>query len=439
VNSRSLLRALERKDAQGIHGRELIMRIVILTAGSRGDVQPFVALGRGLKTAGHEVTLVTAGTFEKFVKDNDLQFGYLNDDLLKLKDTSEGRQALEGGGNKLALIKKVKPMLREMLSDAWKASQQAEVIIYHPKALGGYHIAEKLNIPAFMSIPLPIYTPTAAFPLPILPPNIRLGGWFNHQSYSLLKLVSAPYVGIINEWREQTLGLPHRKYDELVRADGSPIPVLYSYSSHVIPRPADWPDWVTTTGYWFLDDQTNWQPPADLVRFIESGTPPIYIGFGSMAGSDPAAKAKVVLEALAQSKQRGVIAIGWGGLEITQLPENVYVLDEAPHEWLFPRMGAVVHHGGAGTTAAGLRAGKPTVICPFIGDQPFWGQRVYELGVGTKPIPQKKLTVEKLAAAICTALTDNGMHQRAEALSLKLRTEDGIGSAVDIINSTISH
>jgi sterol 3beta-glucosyltransferase len=410
------------------------MRIVILTAGSRGDVQPFVALGRGLKAEGHEVTLATAATFEKFITDNGLQFGYLNDDLLKLKDTSEGRQALEGSGNKLALIKKVKPMLRQMLDDAWKASQDAEAIIYHPKALAGYHIAEKLNIPAFMSIPLPLFTPTKEFPVPILSPNIRLGGWFNRLSYSAMKLVSAPYTGMINDWREQSLGLSRRKFDELIRADGTPIPVLYSYSSHVVPRPADWPEWVHATGYWFLDDQTNWQPPADLVRFLDAGSPPVYIGYGSMAGTNPQAKAKMVVDALVQSKQRGVIATGWGGLQTADLPDNVFVIDEAPHEWLFPRMGAVVHHGGAGTTAAGLRAGKPSIICPFIADQPFWGQRVYELGVSTKPIPQKKLTASLLADAICSALTDSQMRQNAENLGTKIQSEDGIGNAVSIIN-----
>jgi len=410
------------------------MRIVILTAGSRGDVQPFVALGRGLKADGHEVTLATARTFEKFITDNGLQFGYLNDDLLKLKDTSEGHQALEGGGNKLALIKKVKPMLRQMLDDAWNACQHAEAIIYHPKALGGYHIAEKLNIPAFMSIPLPIYTPTREFPVPILSPNIRLGGWFNRMSFAVMKLVSAPYAGMINDWREQSLGLPRRRFDELTRPDGKPIPVLYSYSSHVVSRPVDWPEWVYATGYWFLDDRTNWQPPADLVRFLDAGSPPVYVGFGSMAGTNPQAKAKIVIDALVQSKQRGVIATGWGGLQATKLPENVFVIEEAPHEWLFPHMGAVVHHGGAGTTAATLRAGKPSIICPFIADQPFWGQRVYDLGVGTKPIPQKSLTASLLSDAICSALNDSQMRQRADSLGVNIRAEDGVGNALAIIS-----
>jgi sterol 3beta-glucosyltransferase len=172
-----------------------------------------------------------------------------------------------------------------------------------------------------------------------------------------------------------------------------------------------------------------------LQAFLNAGEAPVYVGFGSMIAESPEVTTRTVIEAFQRSGQRGVIASGWGGLRPSDLPDSIYLLKEAPHEWLFPRMSAVVHHGGAGTAAAGLRAGKPTVICPFIADQPFWGKRVEALGVGTAPIPQKQLTAEKLAAAIRTAATDQGMRQRAAALGQQLQAEDGVGNALKVIQS----
>lgn len=181
-----------------------------------------------------------------------------------------------------------------------------------------------------------------------------------------------------NPWRKQILGLPPapRNFNEMVLADGSPTPTIYPFSEHVVPRPTDWPASTISPGYWFLDRQSTWQPPTDLAAFLESGPPPVYIGFGSMAGLDSAKKAQAVVNALLKTGRRGIIATGWGGLSAETLPDTIFKLQAAPHDWLFDHVSAVVHHGGAGTTAAGLRAGRPTVICPFFGDQPFWGRRV---------------------------------------------------------------
>jgi sterol 3beta-glucosyltransferase len=415
------------------------MHILIITAGSQGDVQPFVALGVGLREAGHTVTICTSTRFQGLITEHGLQYAFMDDQLLQLGETAEGRTALEGGGNPLRLLKKVRPMLRRMLDDVWAAAPGANAIVYHPKALAGYHIAEKLAIPGFLSLPLPAYTPTDAFPNPILP-VIRLGGWLNKFSYKLTSLAVLPYTGIINDWRTQVLHLPPRRRlaSELVRENGQPVPVLYPYSTHVVPRPHDWPDPAVVTGYWFLDQHQSWQPSTELLEFLEAGSPPVYVGFGSMAGRNPARVTKIVVEALAQSGQRGLIATGWGGLAVSNTPKHIFQLKSAPHDWLFPCCAAVVHHGGAGTTAAGLRAGKPTVICPFFGDQPFWGQRVFELGVGPHPIPQKKLTVAKLAPAIWAAATDASMHQRASELGEKIRAEDGVARAVEFINRHIA-
>ena len=187
------------------------------------------------------------------------------------------------------------------------------------------------------------------------------------------------------------------------------------------------------TGYWFLDPSIEWTPPADLVDFLQSGTPPIYIGFGSMGNRKPEETTRIALKALAMTGQRGVLAAGWGGLSQTDLPETVHMISSIPHSWLFPRMAAVVHHGGAGTTAAGLRAGIPSIVVPFFGDQPFWGQRVAKLGVGPVPIPKRQLSAERLTAAINQAVQNRPMRNQAAALGEQIRAEDGIAQAVSII------
>jgi sterol 3beta-glucosyltransferase len=234
----------------------------------------------------------------------------------------------------------------------------------------------------------------------------------------------------------RALGLPRAPlfgpYRALSQANA---PVLYGYSQHVLPRPADWDTNTHVTGYWFLDAPSDWAPPADLVAFLRAGPPPVYIGFGSMGSRNPEATTRLALDALARAGQRGVLASGWGGLSQADLPESVYMLKSAPHSWLFPHMAAVVHHGGAGTTAAGLRAGVPSAIVPFFGDQPFWGARVAALGVGPSPLPRKRLTAEGLAAAITQAACDDAMRARAAALGEKIRAEDGAARAAALITA----
>lgn len=414
------------------------MNALLLTLGSQGDVQPFVALGKGLRQAGFSVTVCTSNRFRPFVEAHELTYAYMNSELIALTEDPEARRALEGSKRKaLALMGRVKPIIRKTLDEAWAAAREADVIIYHPKALAGYSLAEKLGIPSFLSLPLPLMTPTHAFPNPLFP-NLKLGSWANRSSYLTNRFATAPYQGVLNDWRQNVLGLPKQKLgvNVFVKPNGEAVATLYSYSSHVVPEPDDWPESTHTTGYWFLDER-SYEPPSNLRAFLESGPPPVYVGFGSIAGSDPAATTKVVLEALELGEQRGVLATGWGGLAADTLPETVFKLESAPHDWLFPRMAAVVHHGGAGTTAAGLRAGKPSVICPFFGDQPFWGKRVHDLGVGPAPLPQKKLTADALAAAIGKAATDNKIRQKAQALGQKLQAEDGVGVAVQVIQAKV--
>lgn len=411
------------------------MKITILTAGTRGDVQPYLALAVRLQQAGYTVTLGAPANFSAVASRHQVDFAPLRADYYQLMDSPEG-QALKSG-NPLRVMQHMRttvfPMMRRLMDDTWAAAQGADAIIYHPKLFTTPHIAEKLAIPVFAAAPLPILTPTGQFPAPGVI-NRSLGAPLNRLTYKTMDLATSAFKGMVKAFRRETLKLPETSAAvKGYRLNGQPIPVLYCYSRHVVPIPDDWNDSAHVTGYWWLDETRNWQPPDALQAFLAAGDAPVYVGFGSMIAESPEHTTRVVIEALRQSGQRGIIASGWGGLRPADLPASMYVLDEAPHEWLFPRMSAVVHHGGAGTTAAGLRAGKPTVICPFIADQPFWGNRVAALGVGPAPLPQKRMTPATLAAAIRLAATDTAVRQRAAAISQQLSLEDGVGNALNVI------
>jgi sterol 3beta-glucosyltransferase len=276
----------------------------------------------------------------------------------------------------------------------------------------------------------------------------NLGGLHNRLSgFVMLQVIWQWYRPFVNEFRRRH-GLPPDTgvafYRTLRRG-----PLLGAYSPRVIPPPPDWPENAHVTGYWFSDAQqvwtpsaradrtpsaqADWTPPAELESFLAAGEPPVYVGFGSMSGRSPERFTEITLQALAESGRRGLLLTGWGGLQERPVPESVFVLDSAPHNWLFPRMAAVVHHGGAGTTAEGLRAGVPMVILPFIVDQLFWGKRVQALGVGPPPIPIKKLTAGRLARAIREAVTNPVISQRAAALGKAIRSEDGLARAVELL------
>jgi UDP:flavonoid glycosyltransferase YjiC (YdhE family) len=229
----------------------------------------------------------------------------------------------------------------------------------------------------------------------------------------------------IREWRAASLGLNGKKRPE--PSSGT----LYAYSRHVVPVPPDWGNDVLVSGYWFLDED-GWRPPSDLLAFLEGGEPPIYIGFGSMPGLDPDRTSRLIFEALERAGKRGLLATGGGALRAENPPPNVHVIASAPHAQLFPHVSAAVHHGGAGTTAAALRAGIPAVICPFFGDQPFWARRVQELGAGPPALNRKQLTAETLAAAI-KLMDGPKIRGRAAEIGAHIRNEDGISSAVAFI------
>ena len=415
-----------------------VMRIVLLTLGSRGDVQPFVALGLGLQAAGHQVTLCTAEPYAALVREYGLPYAHMDGEFMRLADSPEAAKALASPRARLRMMGQIGPLYRRMLQDQWQACLEAEAIIQHPKALGGEHIAEKLGIPLINALAVPALTPTRAFPNPTLP--LRPPAALNRATYGLFRLLSLPLRRTVNAWRRQTLNLPSRRWlgRDGLRQDGSRIPVLYAYSPHVVPDPPDWPETTVSTGYWFLPQDDEWQPSAALAEFLQAGPPPVYVGFGGAPSVDPLAVGQLVRRAVGRLGLRAILATGRGGLAVEQIPAGILLLEKAPHDWLFPRVAAVVHHGGAGTTGAGLRAGKPTLVCPFSGDQPFWGQRVHALGAGPAPIPIRKLTVETLAAALERLTTDSLIAARADELGRLIRGEDGVGRAVAWIESYLA-
>jgi sterol 3beta-glucosyltransferase len=418
------------------------MRITVVAIGSRGDVQPLVSLAARLQQTGrHKIRFTAPDNFEFLARERCLDFFPLGVNTHDLLGTDDLRAGMESGRNFLVwfwqALRTIRPVVERLMERTWLSCQDAETIVFSTIGIGAYHVAEKLGIHCFMATPVPGLAPTRAFPNPggVFPP-LRLGGGYNLLTHFLsgqiLQALTGPYI---NRWRREQLHLPAIPFGKYPygQLHGEPLPVLGSYSSIVVPRPPDWGEHVHVTGYWFLDSAPDWQPPARLVDFLESGSPPVYVGFGSMASSTPRQTTQLVRESLERSGQRGVLATGWGGLDGADLSANLFMLDSVPHAWLFPRVSAVVHHGGSGTTGAGLRAGMPSVLVPHMGDQPFWARRVTELGVGPRPIPRRQLTAGRLATAITSALTDTDMRARAATLGERIRTEDGVGQAVEII------
>lgn len=411
------------------------MRIAILSAGSRGDTQPYVALGVALQQAGHTVTLAASEGFEPFVTGQGLTYSPVTGNFQAILAGQAGNIGGKGSANPLwmapMLRRMIGPIMAQMGRDLLAASQDAEVVISALPLLGG-DVAEALGAIYFPASLFP-FIRTRAFGHPFLPPN--LPGLLNGPSFTLAgQLAWQMFRPVINRFRRDSLDLPPigaRGPFQAEQAAGHPT--LYAFSPHVIPPPVDWPAHVHVTGYWWLDTP-DWTPPADLLAFLAAGPAPVFIGFGSMPDADPAATTRLILDALERTRQRAILHTGWGGIGALDLPDSVYRIDFAPYEWLFPRMAAVIHHGGAGTTGLALRAGVPSQVVAFIGDQAWWGTRVQRLGAGLAQLRRQKLTVDRLATAIQTLTRDETIRARAAELGAQIQAEDGLARALEIIH-----
>ena len=409
------------------------MKILISTLGSRGDTQPYLALAVGLQRAGHRVTLTAPSSFVEWIQSygvgaHPVRFNP-QEVMVSLSKTKNPFQAMR------AMREVMNTGVMGAMDDGWQEAQETDFLIQTGTGSGALEIANRRGIPVAFAYLVP-NAPTRAFPIFMLPVRRSLGAGYNYLTHTLAQRALWSGMGgpTVNRWRA-SLNLPAWRSQAQMQtyARSLDTPSLYGFSPKVIPQPPDWARDQLVTGYWFLDPPPGWQPPADLARFLESGPPPVYAGFGSMSQQNPEPQARLALRALALSGQRGILLTGWGGLTRLDAPPNVFFLDDVPHAWLFPRLGAVVHHGGAGTTGAGFRAGAPNIITPFGGDQVAWAAVAVKLGVGVPAGAATRLSAEKLAQAIHTALNDAALRARAAALGEKIRAEDGVARAVEAI------
>lgn len=393
------------------------MKILILALGSRGDVQPFLGLAVGLQAAGHTVTVAAPYNYREWIESYNVGFHPARFNPHEMLQRPEIQAVIKSRNvvRQIRLMAEFSPGLIQSLDDFWEAGQTANFILQTGTGYGGSEIAQLRGIPMALAFLQP-FMPTSAFPSFFLPMRQSLGGWYNRLTHHLMNLVLWPSMGKpVNAWRTTRFKLPaHRSLLDLfayARQTGAPF--LYAYSPSVLPKPTDWDSSQHITGYWFLNAPPIWQPPTDLLHFLESGPPPVYIGFGSMRDDDPERLTHMALRALALSGQRGVLLKGWGALTNSNITApHVFFVDNVPHEWLFPRMAVVAHHGGAGTTAAGFRAGVPNLIMPFALDQYAWAEQATRLGVRPTLGDMKHMTAEKLAEAIRQAVDDAGLRTR---------------------------
>jgi UDP:flavonoid glycosyltransferase YjiC (YdhE family) len=401
------------------------MHITILALGSRGDIQPYATLGKGLKAEGHQVRFITFESFAALVAEHEL-------DLHPIQGNAQALVA-NAGADILPLIRSFGSLAEGYARDlsAPYLGETDLIVNQLPAGLYGFDLAEKYGVPMVLAAVIPLAR-TQAFPLMGFP-KLLLPSYNKATYYLGEQMAWQMFRRVINRWRKQTLALPPLPimgyFDRLGTRH---IPILNGFSQHVVRRPADWGEHIHVTGYWFPEDK-RWQPSADLQAFIESGSPPVFIGFGSMPVKDPQQTTSIILEALRQTGQRGILHIGWGGLGNQTLTDYVFKIDYAPYDWLFPRMALVIHHGGSGTTALGLRAGIPSCVVSFVFDQFYWGERIAELGVGPRPIRHRNLTVERLKEAIRLSLNNAQMRHNAAELGHKLRAENGIENAIHVI------
>ncbi len=414
------------------------MRITISSHGTRGDVQPYLALAVGLQQAGHQVTLATSYNYTDWIEAYGVRTHPTRFSLQEHMKRPEVQAVLKSRNfvKQLRIFRQMMRQGAEAMDEVWAAVQEADFAIQSPASSGALEAAQIHGLPAALAYPVP-FAPTGEFPSFFIGrPRFSPGAGYNRLTHALMhRMLWSSMSGPMTNTLRKKLGLPTFRSFAQQAADArrSGTPSLYGFSAHVLPKPADWDALQHVTGYWFLEEPPDWQPDPKLLQFVESGPPPIYIGYGSINLGDPQDKTGRILRALELSGQRGVVLTGWGGLTRISAPPDIFFVEAVPHTWLFPRMAAVIHHGGAGTTGVGLRSGVPNIITPAGADQFAWAQRVVQLGVGPPASDMKSLSPEKLAQAINRAVHDPALRARAAALGERIRLENGIAQAVEVI------
>ena len=416
------------------------MKICVFTLGTRGDVQPYVALGQELVRAGHEAVICTGGSFRAFIESHGVSFSETDSDLMALAATPEGKAILEhpvrNFRKAMELSRNVlNPSYRRTLDTFFAAAADADCIVYHPKALGAVDIALYYDIPCVSMPPVPVIWPVTEFPNLALTTK-NLGPVLNRMSYRINAKAEQSQISLINEFREKTLRQKPRKAGIYTFHDGTKdIPVVYPVSPALFPDVKSWEGHVYLPGFFFLEDEGA-ALPGRCEAFLAAEPRPVAVTFSSMPLADPERFLKNLREALEATDNRAVILTGNSGLACED-DDRICALPAVSHQLLFSRVKGVIHHGGAGTMAAALRAGIPQLVMPFSVDQPFWAARLQYLGIGAAPLREKEATPEKLISAL-QEMDDPGRVEKAAAFSQIICAEHGTQAAAQYLEKIIS-
>lgn len=407
-------------------------KVLIASLGTRGDVQPYAALARELAPLGAEVVLCTGEGFEDMIEKAGARARPVPINYQKLLQSEDIQEALFSLRGKIRAARKNIDLQRNVARKLWQIGldEKPDLILFNLKATIMTLVARRLNVPALPTSLQPVTAPTSEFPIGLFGlPN--LGPYLNHKSYGLGRWLMKAGLGTLTKALKDEAGpeiaMPGEQIDGFM-PDGSKALSLQAFSRALVPTPHDWGEEFFPCGYWVTDPDPAYQPSSDLASFLERGPAPVYLGFGSMPSKNPRSLTDIVLGALAETGQRAVLATGWGGLVREDLPADlagrIFLLEKAPHSWLFPHCAAIVHHGGAGTTHEAIRWGKPSLVCPVFGDQPFWGARIHQIGAGPAPIRQNRLDAGTLARAL-KDLENPTYRQGAEKAAGIVATEPG--------------
>ena len=423
------------------------MHLVIVTSGSRGDVQPYLALALRAVQAGHTVTLATHAPFESWVTSHGIGFRALHGDPVAMLSTPAASAWLRAGSLHglrqfaLEFRRDFRELSEGMLRDLTTITADADLVVYGMVCMAAAQLHESRGTPVVAGYLAPL-TATTNFPMPGISyrePDSWVDRRVNRLSHTIAQqMLWQPSRRIVNRWRVNDLHLaPLPLRGPFAAQQSASYPICYAYSPSVLPRPADWPQWVGPTGWWYLDEP-SYQPPAALTSFLAAGDHPVTIGFGSMTPRDGEWLTHIVLGACERAECRVVLLKGWGSLGETSLPSWAHVETDIPHSFLYSRSNAVVHHGGAGSTGAGVRSGVPGMVVPLGFDQQFWGSRLHAVGVAPAPIKRRDLTIDNLAKALRTMRDDTHMRDSAAALGVAVRAEDGTGVALARIEAHLA-
>lgn len=418
------------------------MRIAIFTLGSRGDVQPYVAIGREAVKKGHSVVICTGESFKKFIQDNGLEYAKADLDLMALLQTKEGQEVFNDGTKHIIKAIKyakenVNPAYRNTMEQFYNCAKDADIIIYHPKALGTQDIALKLNIPCICVSPVPFIYPIEEFPNLVVSSKYNFGKVLNKLTYKTMKYVEGSNIKEINDFREQVLNLPKRKIGEYTYdIDNKKIPIIYPVSKYLFTNVKSWGDQVYLPGFVFLENEEE-KLGDEIIDFINKKRAPIVVSFSSMPLENSDKFKEILIEALNKTNNSAIVLTGISGMSFEN-EENILAISSASHNLVFPLAKGIMHHGGVGTMASALKSGKPQLIMPFSVDQPFWASRLYNQGYALEAVSEKNINVDKLVKSF-REMDKKENIDNAIKIMKKLETENGNKNIIEYIERVYSN